>query len=74
MIRAMKKASIVSIGNELLTGRTDTNTSYLSSELLSIGIPVVSSYTVGDDTDAIVRAPMRKLSWLRVDLGRQMMI
>jgi nicotinamide-nucleotide amidase len=56
MIRAMKKASIVSIGNELLTGRTDTNTSYLSSELLSIGIPVVSSYTVGDDTDAIVRA------------------
>ncbi len=53
----MKKASIVSIGNELLSGQTvDTNTTYLSSELLSIGIPVVSSYTIGDDTDAIVRA------------------
>ncbi len=53
----MKKASIVSIGNELLSGQTvDTNTTYLSSGLLSIGIPVVSSYTIGDDTDAIVRA------------------
>jgi len=53
----MAKASIVSIGNELLSGQTiDTNTTYLSSELLSIGIPVVSSYTIGDDTDAIVRA------------------
>jgi nicotinamide-nucleotide amidase len=55
MIRAMKKASIVSIGNELLSGRTDTNTSYLSGKLLAAGIPVVSSYTVGDDIDAIVR-------------------
>ena len=53
----MKKASIVSIGNELLAGQTvDTNAAHLSAELLSIGIPVVSSYTVGDDTDAIVRA------------------
>jgi len=53
----MKKASIISIGNELLNGQTvDTNTTYLSSELLSIGIPVVSSYTIGDDVDAIVRA------------------
>ena len=53
----MKKASIVSIGNELLSSQTiDTNTTYLSSELLSIGIPVVSSYTIGDDMDAIVRA------------------
>ncbi len=57
MIRAMKKASIVSIGNELLNGQTvDTNTTYLSGQLLTIGIPVVSSYTVGDDIDAIVRA------------------
>ena len=53
----MKKASIVSIGNELLNGQTiDTNTTYLSSELLTIGIPVVSSYTIGDDVNAIVRA------------------
>jgi nicotinamide-nucleotide amidase len=53
----MKKAGIVSIGNELLTGQTiNTNASYLSERLLSIGIPVISSYTIGDDTDAIVRA------------------
>ncbi len=53
----MKKASIVSVGNELLNGQTvDTNTTYLSRELLSIDIPVVSSYTISDDTDAIVRA------------------
>ncbi|HUS73793.1 MAG TPA: competence/damage-inducible protein A [Sedimentisphaerales bacterium] len=52
----MKRASIVSIGNELLSGQTvDTNAAFLSQQLLSIGIPVVSSYTVGDDTDSIVR-------------------
>ncbi len=53
----MTKASIVSIGNELLSGQTiDTNASWLSGRLLSIGIPVVSSYTVGDDTDSIIRS------------------
>jgi len=53
----MKKASIVSIGNELLSGETlNSNAAYLGAELLSIGIPVVSSYTVGDEIDATVRA------------------
>jgi len=53
----MKKASIVSIGNEVLSGQTiDTNAAYLSQKLLSIGIPVISSYTIGDDIEAIVRA------------------
>jgi nicotinamide-nucleotide amidase len=52
----MRKASIISIGNEVLSGQTvDTNASYLSGKLLSIGIPVVSSYTTGDDIDSIVR-------------------
>ncbi len=52
----MKRASIISIGNELLSGQTvSTNASYLSGRLLSIGIPVVSSYTVGDDINLIVR-------------------
>jgi len=56
-IRSMKKASIVNIGNELLSGQTvSTNASYLSERLLSIGIPVVSSYTIGDEIDSIVRA------------------
>ena len=53
----MKKASIISIGNELLSGRTvDTNCSYLSERLLSISIPVVSSYVVRDEVEAIVRS------------------
>jgi len=53
----MKKASIVSIGDEVLSGQTaDTNAAYLGRELLSIGIPVVSCYTVGDSIDLIVRA------------------
>ena len=53
----MVKASIVSIGNEVLSGQTiDTNAAYLGKKLLAIGIPVVSSYTVGDDIDSIVRS------------------
>ncbi len=52
-----RRASIISIGNELLNGQTvSTNTAYLGERLFSIGIPVVSSYTIGDDIDAIVRA------------------
>ncbi|MBN1391527.1 MAG: competence/damage-inducible protein A [Sedimentisphaerales bacterium] len=52
----MIKASIVSVGNELLSGQTaDTNSSYLSGKLLSISMPVVSIYTCGDDIDSIVR-------------------
>ena len=51
----MRKASIISIGNEILSGQTvDTNAAYLSGKLLSIGIPVISSYTAGDDIDLIV--------------------
>jgi len=53
----MKKASIVTIGNEVLSGRTiDTNAAILGRELFSIGIPVISCYTIGDDVDAIVRS------------------
>ena len=52
----MKRVSIVSIGNEILSGQTvDTNAAHLSAELLSIGVPVVSSYTIRDEIDAIVR-------------------
>ncbi|MFH1372157.1 MAG: competence/damage-inducible protein A [Planctomycetota bacterium] len=56
----MSSASIVSIGNELLIGHTtDTNAAYICQQLLSIGIPVVSAYTVGDDINQIVRALKR---------------
>ena len=52
----MIKASIVSVGNEVLSGKTvDTNAAHLSTELLTIGVPVVSSYTVRDEIDAIMR-------------------
>jgi nicotinamide-nucleotide amidase len=53
----MNKASIVSIGDEILTGQTvDTNASYLCEKLLSIGVPVISSYTVKDDIESIVKS------------------
>lgn len=52
----MKNASILTIGNEILAGLTvDTNAAFLAKELQNISIPVVSSYTVGDEIDAIVR-------------------
>jgi len=52
----MRRASIVSIGNEILAGQTvDTNAAHLSAELLSIGMPVVSSYAIGDEIEQIVR-------------------
>ena len=52
----MKQASIISIGNELLNGQSvNTNATFLSGELLTNGIPVVSTYTISDDVDAIVR-------------------
>ena len=53
----MKKVSLISIGNELLSGQTvNSNGTYLSAELLSAGIPVVSAYVITDEIDAIVRA------------------
>jgi len=56
----MIKGAIVSIGNELLNGHTtDTNCSYICGRLLSIGIPVVNAYTVGDDIKQIVRSLKR---------------
>ena len=59
----MKKASIVSIGDEIISGQTaDTNASYLGRELLSVGIPVVSFYAVGDDIDSIMQSLNRASS------------
>lgn len=51
------KASIVSIGNELLNGSSvDTNSAFLSEKLLSIGLPVVMVRIIGDDCEDIVAA------------------
>lgn len=53
----MIKASIVSIGNELLSGQTvDTNAAYLGGRLFSASIPVVGCFAVGDDVNSIVRS------------------
>lgn len=52
----MLKATVISIGNELLTGRAvDTNSVYLNSRLFSLGIKTAGVYTVGDDKTDIVR-------------------
>ncbi|MGH2272065.1 competence/damage-inducible protein A [Anaerohalosphaeraceae bacterium U12dextr] len=51
----MKKACIISIGNELLNGRTlDTNAHWLSTQLLELGIPTQEVWVVGDDIHHIV--------------------
>jgi len=56
----MKRASIVSIGNEILSGLTlNTNAAYLSGKLQPIGIAVASTYTIPDEIDIIVRALQR---------------
>ena len=53
----MRKASLISIGNELLSGETvNTNAAYLSAELLLAGIPVASAYVIADEVGAIARA------------------
>jgi nicotinamide-nucleotide amidase len=53
----VKKAGIVSIGNELLNGRTvDTNAAYIAGRLRTISLPVVSVHSVPDDEPAIERA------------------
>ena len=52
----MKKVSIVTIGNEILAGKTvDTNAAHLAIEMGNIGIPVVSTYTVADEIGHIVQ-------------------
>lgn len=53
----IKTAGIISVGNELLNGRTvDTNAAYLGAELLSVNLQVTRHWTVPDDVDAIVEA------------------
>lgn len=52
----MKKAGIITIGNEILAGRTvDTNAAHLALELGKIGMPVVATFTVADDIPQIVQ-------------------
>lgn len=51
------KASIISIGNELLIGQTlNTNAQWLSEQLSMLGFDLVLGLTVGDNVDDIVEA------------------
>ncbi|MHC4930294.1 MAG: molybdopterin-binding protein [Planctomycetota bacterium] len=51
------KASIISIGNELLSGQTvDTNAAWLAGQLFEKGIATVGSWTVPDEQARIVSA------------------
>jgi len=50
-------AIILSIGDELVLGQTiDTNSAFLSSQLVSMGIGTLYHQTIADDFDAIVKA------------------
>jgi nicotinamide-nucleotide amidase len=61
------KAEIVSIGSELLLGETtDTNASYLASQLVLLGIDLHWVSQVGDDLSRLVEVIKR--AWQRSDL------
>ncbi len=61
------KAEIVSIGTELLLGEiVDTNSSYLASELPSLGIDLYYVHKVGDNLERLVEVFER--GWSRADL------
>ncbi len=50
-------AIILSIGDELVLGQTiDTNSGYLSAELIALGVSTLYHQTVADDQPAIVQA------------------
>jgi nicotinamide-nucleotide amidase len=52
----IKKAGIISVGNEVLNGRTvDTNAAYIARRLTAEGVPVVSIYVAPDELGAIKR-------------------
>jgi nicotinamide-nucleotide amidase len=54
MNSGQKRAIIISIGNELLSGKTvDTNAAYIAAQLRTVGIPVLGVYSVGDEEPAI---------------------
>ena len=51
----MSRACLISIGNELLSGRTvDTNAAWLSGRLFAMGLRTVSVHQVADETADIV--------------------
>src|SRR6185503_20655318 len=61
----IKRAAILSTGDELITGKViDTNSAFIADRLFSIGIKVAAVLKVGDDREALLWA-MREAA----DLG-----
>ncbi|MCC5895185.1 MAG: competence/damage-inducible protein A [Alkalibacterium sp.] len=61
------RAEIISIGTELLLGQVDnTNSSFLSRELASLGVEIYHHVTVGDNPERLIEAVKQAES--RVDL------
>ncbi|MFC1766217.1 competence/damage-inducible protein A [Planctomycetota bacterium] len=59
----MKKAGIITVGNELLSGYTvDTNAAYLGRHLWDLGVPLTMTLTVPDEIETIVTALERASS------------
>ena len=60
----MKKACIVSIGNELLSGQTvDTNASWLAARLLEKGFLTAGVWLVPDEKERVVKAIQDASKW-----------
>ncbi len=59
----MNKASICTIGDEILIGQiVDTNSSHISQSLNTLGIKVSRMLSIGDDHDTIVNSLSEELS------------
>ncbi len=59
----MNKASICTIGDEILIGQiVDTNSSHISQSLNSLGIKVTRMLSIGDDHDTIINSLKGELS------------
>ena len=53
----MRKSAVITIGNEILLGKTvNTNLTFLAQELANLGLPVDYSVTIKDDAEAIQQA------------------
>jgi molybdenum cofactor synthesis domain-containing protein len=54
-IMVVTRASVLIIGNEILSGRTqDTNLSFIAKHLANRGIDLVQSWTIPDDAEKII--------------------
>ncbi|MBX2888100.1 MAG: competence/damage-inducible protein A [Ferruginibacter sp.] len=63
----MVKASIITIGDELLIGQViDTNSAWIAKQLNEIGISLIKRVAVGDNRNAIIEALQQAMNDTRV--------